>query len=302
MPGKWDRTRVEAGNNYLAVNEINVNLPVSNFIGAVWVRLNGLGGATPVTANLMGIRVRAEIIADGSKVIYNKTMRNGQQDVHYKYGITPELATAGAAGATDMTLPIIFGRYLGDEEFILPAKLFKTLTLRLSFGVVLNANTDLYAATGADLEVDVDQYISNDDPTTKKVIKQVEIQSHVNAGAAVVNRISVPLQGEIMQTTVHSYTTATGAAAAIGTEAITDINNGERRAWAGVFAETENFNLNPFTYAVNGVNVLDYERTGTGKEAINMRPLGAFHIELTEGAVAGTVVLCCNYVMNANEV
>ena len=183
MAGRWDRMIVDPGNTYLAVNTIDTELPVANFIGAIWVRLDGLGGATPVTVNLMGIRIRARILADGSKVIYNETLRMGQQFIHYKFGVVPELATAGAAGATDCTLPIMFGRFLKDTAWCLPAKLYKTLTLRMEFGVVLNANTDLFTAAGADLEVDVDQYFSNDDPTTKKVIKQIEIESHVNAAA-----------------------------------------------------------------------------------------------------------------------
>jgi len=302
MPGRWDRTRVEAGNTYAAVNSIDVELPVSNFIGAVWVRMNGNGGATPVTTNLMGIRVRAKIIADGSKVIYNQTLRNGQQLVHYLFGTVPELATAGAAGATDFTLPIVFGRYLGDEEFVLPAKQFKTLTLRLEFGVTLNANTDLFAAGGADLEVDVDQYISNDDPTAKKILKSVEIESHVNGGAAATEYIEVPLQGSMARYYVHGYTTATGAAAAIATEAKIDINNGSRIAWSGVFADTENFNLCPNTYTPNGVQVLDFDREAAGMQPINLRPLGKVRAELTEAAVAGTVVSNVQYVLNAAEV
>jgi len=303
MPGQWNRTRVENGNNYLAVNTIQVELPVSNFIGAVWVRLDGLGGATPVTANLMGIRVRAQIIADGSKIIYNQTARMGDQLVHYKYGITPELATAGAAGATEMTIPIIFGRYLGDEEFVLPAKVFKTLTLRLDFGVVLNANTDLFAATGADLTVDVDQYLSNDDPFSKKVFKVVEFEQHVNAGAAAVNRYDVPLNGGLARYYEHSYTTATGAAAAIATVAQAIINNGERIPWSlSDFASTENFNLNPFTYAPNGVQFMEFDLGNTGKKPINMRPLGKFQVELTEAAVAGTVVSSAEYILNPSEI
>ena len=303
MPGQWNRTRVENGNNYLAVNQIDIDLPVSNFIGAIWARLDGLGGATPVTANLMGILVRVQVIADGSKIIYNQTMRCGQQLVHYKYGITPELATAGAAGATDMTLPIIFGRYLGDEEFCLPAKIYKTLVLRLQFGVVLNANTDLYAAGGADLTVDVDQYMSNDDPHSKKVFKTVEFEQHVNAAAAAVNRYDVPLNGALARYYEHSYVTATGAAAAIATDGQAIINNGERIPWAlSDFASSENFNLNPFTYAPNGVQVMEFDLGNTGKRALNMRPLGKFQVELTEAAVAGTVVQNAEYILNPSEV
>lgn len=302
MPGTWDRSRIEAGNIYLAVNQIDIQLPVSNFIGAVWVRIAGLGGATPVTVNLMGIRVRAQIIADGSKVIYNQTLRCGQQAVHYLYGVVPELATAGAAGATTLSLPIIFGRYLGDQDFCLPAKIYKTLTLRLQFGVVLNANTDLFAAGGAALEVDVDQYLSNDEPYSKKVLKTVEIEQHVNAAAAAVARYQIPLNGSLARYYEHSYTTATGAAAAIATQAVFLINNGARLPWAGIFADTANFNLNPNTYVVNGVQFADFDLGNTGLKAIDMRPLGSFQVELTEAAVAGTVVQNTQYIMNPSEI
>ena len=302
MPGTWDRARIEAGNIYLAVNQIDIQLPVSNFIGAVWVRMNGLGGATPVTVNLMGIRVRAQIIADGSKVIYNQTLRCGQQLIQYLYGITPELATAGAAGATDFTLPIIFGRYLGDQDYCLPAKIYKTLTLRLQFGVVLNANTDLFNVAGAALDVNVDQYLSNDEPYSKKVLKTVEIEQHLNAAAAAIQRYQIPLNGSIARYYEHSYVTATGAAAAIATAATFLINNGSRLPWTGVFVDTENFNLNPFTYVPNGVEVIEFDLGNTGLRAIDMRPLGSFQVELTEGAVAGTVVQNTQYIMNPSEI
>ena len=299
---RWDRVRTEAGNNYLAVNTIDVNLPVANFIGSVWARLDGLGGATPVTANLMGIRVRAQVIADGSKIIYDDTMRGGQQRVHYKFGVVPELATAGAGGATDMTLPIIFGRYLQDTEWILPAKLYKTLTLRLTFGVVLNANTDLYAATGADLEVNTDVCFDDLNPSTRKILKQTIIESHVNAAAAAVLLVDVPLQGQFLRSAHHMYTTATGAAAAIATDARVMINSGERIAWTGEFAATENFNVDPNTYAPNGVQIIDLDPAGDGRAGVDMRNLGKFQIELTEAAVAGTVVTVCEFLMNPHEV
>lgn len=299
---RWDRVRTEAGNQYLAVNEVNVDLPVANFIGSVWSRLAGLGGATPVTVNLMGIRVRAQVIADGSKIIYDDTMRGGQQRVHYKFGIVPELATAGAAGATDMTLPIIFGRYLHDLDWILPAKLYKTLTLRFTFGVVLNANTDLYAATGAALEVNTDICFDDLNPSTRKILKQTVIESHVNAAAVAVLLIRVPLQGQFLRSAHHMYTTATGAAAAIATDARILINSGERIAWSGIFADTENFNLNPNTYVVNGVHVIDLDPANTGQSGVDMRQLGNFDIELTEAAVAGTVVTVCEFLMNPHEV
>lgn len=302
MAGKWDRTRVEAGNVYAAVNQIDIQLPVSNFIGSVWVRMAGLGGATPVTVNLMGIRVRAQIIADGSKVIYNQTLRCGQQAVQYQYGVTPELATAGAAGATTLTLPILFGRFLGDELYILPAKIYKTLVLRLQFGVVLNANTDLFNAAGAALEVDVDQYISEDEKYSKKVIKLVEIEQHVNAAAAAVNRYNIPLQGSIARYSIHGYTTATGAAAAIPTITNFFINNGERLPFSGVIADYDNFNLCPFTYVPNGVHVVEFDQGNTGARAIDLRPLGQFQVEVTEAAVAGTVVQNVQYILNPSEI
>lgn len=299
---KWDRIRVEAGNFHLAVQRIDVPLPVANFLGAVWVRLYGLGGATPVTVNFMGIQIRARVIADGSKVIYDDTVRIGQQRVHYKFGIVPELATAGAAGATDLTLPIIFGRYLHDTSWIVPAKRYKTLTLVLDFAVVLNANTSLYAATGAQLEVDVDLCMDPLNEANVKILKQVLVNSHVNAAAVAVNLVPIPLQGEILRLAVHSYTTATGAAAAIATEARAIINSGERIAWSGVFADIENMNLNPNTYVVNGVHVVDFDESGLGLEGIDMRGLGKFELELTEAAVAGTVITVGEFLMGPLEV
>ena len=299
---KWDRIRTIAANQYLGVNTIEEDLPRSNFIGSVWVRLNGLGGATPVTANLMGIRVRAEVVADGSKIIYNDTMRGGQQRVHYKFGIVPELATAGAAGATDMTLPIIFGRYLHDTEWILPAKKYKTLQLRLTFGVVLNANTDLYAATGAALEIDTDVCFDPLIVATRKVLKQVIVESHLNAGAVAVNLVRIPLQGDLLRTATHMYTTATGAAAAIATGARMMVNSGERIAWSGLFADTENFNLNPNVFVPAGVQVVDLDASNTGRAGVNLRVLGDMDLELTEAAVAGTVTTTCEYLMDPHEV
>ena len=218
------------------------------------------------------------------------------------YGITPELSTAGAAGATALTLPIIFGRYLTDPDYILPAKLYKTLQLRVTSEVALGANTDLFSAAGCtNFIVAVDQYISSDDPTTKKVNKQVIIESHVNAGAVGTPIIDVPLQGAAARFFVHAYTTATGAAAAIVTSAFARKNSSDR-VWEGTFADSQNMYLSPSTYTPNGVLMVDLDKSGNNLNAVNLRGLGKFDLDYTEAATAGTVVTMGHFIMNASEV
>jgi hypothetical protein len=163
MAGQW-LTQMLANQDSLGTASVTktYDLPKSNFIGSIGMRI-AMTGTTP-TATL----AKVEVVGNGVATILSVSGANLQKIMQLESGNAP----SGADGAAAATYKINFGRerVYRDTDFILPAKLFKTLQLRLewTFGGTVTASA---------LDIWTDEYVSNDDAYSKWINKLIEQHS-----------------------------------------------------------------------------------------------------------------------------
>jgi hypothetical protein len=174
MGGTWATTTIFNNDSFgttVGAQQVNRNLPTSNFIGEVTVKLHVVGTNTS-TISLDFIRLNA---AGNSTII---SCEGGQYRGYLKYqcgSVTPGVAVA----ATDQVwlLTLRFGRGPHDEKVILPAKLYKQLQLSLQ------VTTAVAGVTALGITITADEYYSNDDPRTKFVKTFTLVQTTASAAS-----------------------------------------------------------------------------------------------------------------------
>ena len=185
--GEWLKTILE---DHTAVADAatskTINLPTSNMIGKIDIRISGDGGAG--TPDVEALVTKVEVIANGSAVIKSLSGEDLRRIATFDTGVVPEVTNATGA-ATGCTYPVNFGRYIHDLLCMLPAKIFKTLQLKLSFGTLIAATG--YATGTVKCDAVCEEYVSNDDPLSKLILKDTEVESHTSA--AQTKDITLPL-------------------------------------------------------------------------------------------------------------
>lgn len=144
-----------------------IALPRNNFISRIGFRIR----ATHATSiDLTGKKV--QVIANGNAALFDVEWEDMRALAKFESGTVPEDAAAGTETFLDGV--INFGRFPRDTKCILPAKIFKSLELRLT--------TDPNATpTAFDVSVWVEEYVSDDAPSGK-LIKRTTISDDKAAG------------------------------------------------------------------------------------------------------------------------
>ena len=187
MVGEWLRTILEDHTAVAdATTSISIDLPVSNFISNIDIRLSGTGGSGTVV--LDDIITKVEVIANGSAVIKSLSGADLRRIATFDTGVVPEIVE-GTGAAAGITVPVNFGRYVRDLLCMLPAKIFKTLQLKITTGTLIA--TTVFATGTVKLDVVCAEYVSNDDPLSKLILKDTEVESHTSA--AQTKDIELPL-------------------------------------------------------------------------------------------------------------
>lgn len=182
MAGQWLRTKViDAKAETVAITATytdTINLPKTNFIGNILVALKMVRVATGTV-----IVDKIEVVGNGAATLISLTGVELQKIMTFDYSNIQQPVSAAAAwnlqdgvaaaGTETVIQPymISFGRFIGDTLCMLPAKLFKTLQLKITY------STAVAAMTSISLYVTVDEYVSDEDPATKLILKKTEIES-----------------------------------------------------------------------------------------------------------------------------
>ncbi len=161
--GRWLKTLVLDRKQISADGTETVDLPKANFLGSVLIRIYNRSGTSP-TLNVTKI----EAVANGSSVVWSTDgdQFTRQQVYHYAANTGNDfdaVSTGSSIGS------VFFGRHNKDTFVVFPAKLFRTLQLKVTFDV--GGTSPVY-----DFSVIADEWISDDDPLTKLVMKTVEIE------------------------------------------------------------------------------------------------------------------------------
>lgn len=169
--GRFLRTIVVDRKAISADGTETVDLPKANFLAKTLIRVFNESGTSP-TLNITKI----EVIANGSSVVWSTDGDQFSRQNQYHYGV--EVGNDFDAVSTGASLgAVFFGRHDKDTFVIFPAKLFRTLQLKITFDV--GGTSPVY-----DYSVVADEWISDDDPLVKLVMKTVEIEQKASGSGA----------------------------------------------------------------------------------------------------------------------
>jgi hypothetical protein len=189
---------------------VTINLSKANFLSEVQLRVLMTNGATSNTQQAPNTIVdgvqRIEVLANGAQV---KNYR-GYECIKWAHYTRKEKApydrTQNGADVQFQVFPIEFGRYFGDQMAMLPAKLFRTLTLRWTNVFPISAT--LGFATGT-ARADVLEYewVSDDPPQSKIILRETEVTQFttVATGASRQPAGGLPLGNLITKILLHEY-------------------------------------------------------------------------------------------------
>lgn len=119
-----------------------VDLPTANYLGTLILRVQNTNGSTSNTAGTIEAGVtKIEVIADGI-VVYQATGVAARKFEQFDIGHLPPYDEIQTGSAVQYAVfPIKFGRARNDKDLVLPAHLFTTLQLRITYSFTDNAST-----------------------------------------------------------------------------------------------------------------------------------------------------------------
>jgi len=213
--GFWQHTIVEDGKAIDdSATSVTVKLPRANFIGGVGFTLRGTGGAG--TPDVEPLIKKIEIVANGSSYIVNTHPDNGNRQIRdimqfRRKGIRSE-AVNQSGGATRVTTDILMGRYKHDKDIILPAFLFNSLYLKLTFDTLIASTA--FATGTVKLDVFVDEWVSPEAAADEDYLaglfiqKYEDLEGSVSTSASGDKSIELSL-GDHLLAAIYAYASGT---------------------------------------------------------------------------------------------
>jgi hypothetical protein len=212
MPGAWQLSTNQDQRVGTDTETVTINLSKANFLSEVHLRINATNGATSnvvIAGDQLTVEnavSRIEVLGNGAQL---KNYRGFECIKWAKYlrGDKPGCdKTETAAGVQFQQFPIFFNRFTGDELCMLPAKLFKTLTLRWTNTFAVSATAG-YATGTVRADVIEEEWVSDDQPNSKIILRETEVTQYTTlaAGAARVPAGGLPLGNLITKVLLHNY-------------------------------------------------------------------------------------------------
>lgn len=177
--GEWMKTIIEDHTD-ISDNDTTktVKIPRANMIGDLNIRLSGTGGASLTTNDLADMITKIEVIGNGASVIRSLKASDERRFTVFDQQRAAEI-TESAGAASGVTVPVDFGRFPRDTLAILPAQTFKSLQLKLYFGTLISNSA--FTTGTVKLDVLANEYVSDEDPLSKIILKRSEIDEHTSA-------------------------------------------------------------------------------------------------------------------------
>ena len=181
MQENWLRTKIIDGVAETSNGKTKpISLPTSNFIGNIRLRcgatVNNAGNDADFAHLWLDQIDKIKVVGNGFATIVDLKPKQLRAMMTPVYGSIPGYNFTQVEAETSwVDLPICFGRFPYDKQYILPAKLFKTLNLEVEYSM---ETTDPAWDTGTfTIWAECDEYISNDDPASKRIIRRTEVES-----------------------------------------------------------------------------------------------------------------------------
>lgn len=177
--GKFVTTQVKKRVAITGTTELEIPLPANNFLSDIKILLSGLGHATQTQLTMMAALSKIELIGDGE--VFKRLNGSDCRALQVKRTeMKPGIKTSTTITVeTWLEATLMFGLNKNDTENIFPAKLYKDVRVRLEF----DATNLGYFTTASYIDCEVREYISDDAPETKNIIKDMRfIQKTATTG------------------------------------------------------------------------------------------------------------------------
>lgn len=155
-----------------------VDLPVSNYLQSLNLRLQNVNGSTSNTAETIADSIdKLELVADGV-TIYSVTGEMARSIEHFDIKhLPPYDEHQGPSKVQHATFPIKFGRDRNDKEVILPCHMFTTLQLKVTWSMTDSTTVGwTSSATNAKLDL-IARYLVSDERVSTPFLKKLESYS-----------------------------------------------------------------------------------------------------------------------------
>lgn len=181
--GSFQKTIVADGQAIAdADTSVTINLPRSNRICEVSTILRGTGGSGTVVCE--GLITKMEIIADGVSHLIDATNQQLRDIAQMRNGGQRDEIVNATSAATRVVTNVKMGRYKHDPSMMIPAYLFSTLQLKLTFGTLIH--TTAFATGTVKLDVFCDELVVDEDDLTDDELyiqKIVEVEGFTAAAS-----------------------------------------------------------------------------------------------------------------------
>ena len=210
--GRWQRTVV--AKDVLLGNTsgtLTKNISRSHFIGAMYLLVKNTNGSTANRATSQTIEqtiTNITVTGNGNKKFKSYDGEDCRKLAQYRYGDLPPMdETQGGSDVQFALFPIHFGRFDGDTEYLLPAKLLSSLQLQFDFAFTDSTTVGFTtSSTNAKYDLILDEWISADNPRFKKILVDTEV-SNFTSDASGDKDVDLPLGLKYRRLMVHAYET-----------------------------------------------------------------------------------------------
>jgi len=241
-----------------------------------------------------------DIVGNGAAQLIHLTGAEVQQLMQFNYANPQQttsangnlndadaVATAANSQVSYQPYIIDFGRFIGDTAAILPAKLFKTLQLKINYTVGTAALSTL------ELYVSVDEYVSDDNPAEKFILKKTEIEAKATGTGDV--DFDLPLGNAYRRFMLNASAVTTVTTLSLRA------NNGSEIPFTDDFITTQL--MNAYDYEMNilpttvgtiydaSYVMIDMDRADTMAKAIDTSQLNDLKLRVSRGATTTTLTL-----------
>lgn len=230
--GKYQKTivaKADAVSIDDAATSHEVALPLANFIDKVTIILQGTGGSG--TVDIENIIKSVSIIASSNSAIVSTAPSGGNRQMRDIYqfrnnGVRSTLKET-TDGDSKVITAIMMGRVKHDPLVTLPAFLFSSLTLKVTFDTLIA--TTAFATGTVKMTVIVEEYVDPELAANEDKLAELFIQRYNDLEGAVATKASgdYPFDlnlGELLMAGLYCY--ATGTAGTTVSKFVLNINNG----------------------------------------------------------------------------
>lgn len=257
---------------------ITVDLPKANMIGDVHVRL-----ATTGTGTVAQTVSKIEVVGNGSHVIKSYSGAQVRALSVFDMANYPASTAGGTTDSDDFWIQ--FGRFNGDELCMLPAKIFKTLQLKITWSATGTT------VTAQVLDVMCNEYVSDDDALEKLILKDTEIEA--KATGTGYTDFELPL-GNLYRRFMLIVGTATTV-----TDFALRVNNGASIPISGLFPNYLSKNFQDYELAATFTDTIlvDLDKDDSLRKVLDSAGMNDFKLRLNRGATTTTATLIASEVV-----